>query len=224
MTKPATDRVRVRRYPERGAYDRATVDSILDEALVCHLGFVHDGQPYVIPTLHARVGGTVYVHGSAASRMLRTLAAGVPVCLTVTIVDGLVLARTAYNQSANYRSAIVLGTARLVDDPDEKLRALEAFTEQLVPGRWAEVRPPSASELKATTVAALPLEECSAKVRSGQPGDSGKDLDYPVWAGVVPLAVRAGEPVPAPDLAAGLEPPAYALDLDAARAARHSAS
>ncbi|MCC6224528.1 MAG: pyridoxamine 5'-phosphate oxidase family protein [Thermoleophilia bacterium] len=224
MTEPVTDRTRVRRHPERGAYDRATVDAILDEALVCYLGFVHDGQPYVIPTLHARVGDTVYLHGSAASRMLRTLAAGAPVCLTVTIVDGLVLARTAYNQSANYRSAMVLGRARIVDDPDEKLRALEAFTEQLVPGRWAEVRPPSPSELKATTIAALALAECSAKARSGPPGDSGEDLDYPVWAGVVPLAVRAGAPVAAPGLAAGLEPPAYALDLEAARAARLASS
>ncbi len=219
MHKTST-RTRVRRHPERGAYDRATVDAILDEALYCHLGFVVDGQPYVIPTLHARVGDTVYLHGSAASRLIRTLAGGVPACLTVTLVDGLVLARSAYNHSVNYRSAVVLGSARTVDDPDEKLRALEAFTEQLVPGRWADVRPPNEKELKATSVLALALDECSAKVRTGPPGDDEEDLALAVWAGVLPLRLQAVAPVPDSRLAAGTPVPAYALDLEQARAAR----
>jgi nitroimidazol reductase NimA-like FMN-containing flavoprotein (pyridoxamine 5'-phosphate oxidase superfamily) len=213
-------RTRLRRHPERGAYDRATVDAILDEALYCHLGFVVDGQPYVIPTLHARVGDTVYVHGSAASRLIRTLAGGVPACLTVTLVDGLVLARSAYNHSVNYRSAVVLGSARPVDNPDEKLRALEAFTEQLVPGRWADVRPPNEKELKATSVLALALGECSAKVRTGPPGDDEEDLALDVWAGVLPLELRALAPVADSRLPAGTPVPTYALDLERARATR----
>src|SRR3990170_382937 len=215
-----TTRTRVRRHPERGSYDREAVAAILDEGLHCHLGFVHDGQPYVIPTLHARVGDTVYVHGSGASRMVRTLADGVPVCLTVTLVDGLVLARSAYNHSVNYRSAVVLGTARLVDDPEEKLRALEAFTEQLIPGRWVDARPPSAKELKATAVLALPLDECSAKVRTGPPGDDEDDYELDVWAGVIPLKVQALPPVADPRLGPGLASPAYALEYERVRRAR----
>jgi uncharacterized protein len=204
-----TARTRVRRVPKRAAYDRATVDAILDEALHCHLAFVDDGQPYAIPTLHARVGDLVYVHGSAASRMVRTFAAGAPACLTVTLIDGLVLARSAFHHSMNYRSAVLLGTLRPVEDPAEKARALEAFTEQLVPGRWAEVRPPSRKELKATTVLAMRLDEASAKVRGGGAVDDEPDYALPVWAGVVPLALTPGAPEPDDRLPGGVEPPAY---------------
>ena len=187
--RPA-DRIRVKREPHRGRYDRATIDAILDEALICHLGFEVDGQPYVIPTLHARIGDRVYVHGSAASRMLRELAGGVRVCLTVTLVDGLVLARSVFNHSINYRSAVLLGMATLVEG-EEKLAALQALTEQLAPGRWEEARQPTPQELKATWILALPIEEASAKVRSGPPEDEPEDLQLPVWAGVVPVHLAA---------------------------------
>ena len=199
-----TARTRVRRHPERGSYDREAVAAILDEGLHCHLGFVHDGQPYVIPTLHARVGDTIYLHGSSASRMLRALGEGVAACLTVTLIDGLVLARSVYNHSVNYRSAVVLGVARPVDDPEEKLRALEAFTEKLLPGRWPEARSPSPKELKSTAVLSMPLEEFSVKSRSGPPGDDEADLELDVWAGVLPLHLIAGDPEPDPRLRAGV--------------------
>jgi nitroimidazol reductase NimA-like FMN-containing flavoprotein (pyridoxamine 5'-phosphate oxidase superfamily) len=220
MPPAASTRTRVRRHPERGAYDRGAVEAILDEALYCHLGFVARGQPYVIPTLHARVEDTVYVHGSSASRMIRTLAGGVPACLTATLVDGLVLARSAYNHSVNYRSAVVLGIARRVDDRGEKLRALEAFTEQMIPGRWADARPPNEKELKATSVLALTLDEFSAKVRTGPPGDDEADLALDVWAGVLPLKLQALPPVPDPRLRAGTPVPAYAADLERVRHTR----
>jgi nitroimidazol reductase NimA-like FMN-containing flavoprotein (pyridoxamine 5'-phosphate oxidase superfamily) len=181
----------VRRHPERAAYDRETIDAILDEALICHLGFEVDGQPYVIPTLHARVGDKVYVHGSAASRMLRHLASDVRVCLTVTLVDGLVLARSVFNHSVNYRSVVVLGTARLVEGDDEKVEALHALTEQLAPGRWEEARQPTAKELKATWILSLPIEEASAKVRTGAEEDEPEDENLPVWGGVVPVHLVA---------------------------------
>ena len=192
---PPDKRIRVRREPHRGHYDRETIDAILDEALICHLGFDVDGQPYVIPTLHARVGDNVYVHGSAASRMLRHLASDVRVCLTVTLFDGLVLARSVFNHSVNYRSVVLLGTARLVEDDEEKVDALHALTEQLAPGRWDEARQPTATELKATWILSLPLDEASAKVRTGPEEDEPEDLDLPVWAGVVPvhLATEPGE-------------------------------
>jgi nitroimidazol reductase NimA-like FMN-containing flavoprotein (pyridoxamine 5'-phosphate oxidase superfamily) len=199
-----TQRTRVRRAPKRGVYEREAVDAILDEALVCHLGFVQDGQPFVIPTIHARVGDVVYVHGSSASRMIRTLGGGFPACLTVTLVDGLVLARSVFNHSMNYRSVVVLGTARAVADRGEKLLALEQFTEQLIPGRWTEVRPPSATELKATAVMALALDECSAKMRVGPPGDDEGDYALDVWAGVVPLRLQALPPVADPRLRPGI--------------------
>jgi nitroimidazol reductase NimA-like FMN-containing flavoprotein (pyridoxamine 5'-phosphate oxidase superfamily) len=204
-----TERTRVRREPQRGAYDRATIDAILHEALVCHLGFVHDGQPYVIPTLFARLGDELFVHGSSASRMLRTLDGGVDACLTVTHVDGIVLARSIFNHSINYRSVVVLGRASAVPDPDEKLRALEAFSDRLLPGRWADVRPPTAIELKATSVLRMPLDEASAKVRSGPPKDDEADYDWPVWAGVIPLALTVGEAEADPRLAAGFEAPVW---------------
>ena len=187
--RPA-DRIRVKREPQRGVYDRATIEAILDEALLCHLGFEVDGQPYVIPTLHARVGDRLYVHGSAASRMLRHAATGVPLCATVTLFDGLVLARSVFNHSVNYRSVVVFGTATLVGD-DEKREALRALTEQLAPGRWDEARQPTDTELKATWILSLPLDETSAKVRTGAEEDEPEDLDLPVWAGVVPVHLAA---------------------------------
>ena len=183
-------RIRIKREPQRGRYDRETIDLILDEALLCHLGFEIDGQPYVIPTLHARVGDKLYVHGSAASRMLRHLAGGVRVCVTVTLFDGLVLARSVFNHSVNYRSVVLLGEATLVED-DEKLAALHALTEQLAPGRWEEARQPTAKELKATWILSLPIEEVSAKVRNGPPEDEPEDEDLPGWAGVVPVHLAA---------------------------------
>jgi nitroimidazol reductase NimA-like FMN-containing flavoprotein (pyridoxamine 5'-phosphate oxidase superfamily) len=207
--KPSSDRTRVRREPQRGVYDRRTIDSILDEALVCHLGFVQDGQPFVIPTLFARIGDEVFVHGSSASRMLRTLDGGVDACLTVTLVDGVVLARSIFNHSINYRSVVVLGRAAAVPDPDEKRRALEAFTNRLLPGRWAEARPPTATELKATSVLRMPLDEASAKLRTGPPKDDEADYDWPVWAGVIPLHLAAGPPVPDVRLHPGLTPPVW---------------
>jgi nitroimidazol reductase NimA-like FMN-containing flavoprotein (pyridoxamine 5'-phosphate oxidase superfamily) len=186
------ERIRIKREPQRGRYDRETIDAILDEALLCHLGFEVDGQPYVIPTLHARVGDKLYVHGSAASRMLRHLSSGVRVCVTVTLLDGLVLARSVFNHSVNYRSVVLLGTATLVE-ADEKAAALHALTEQLAPGRWEEARQPTAQELKATWILALPIDEASAKVRSGPPEDEPEDEHLPVWAGVVPLHLAAGQ-------------------------------
>ena len=202
-------RTRVKRLPERGAYDRPTIDAILDEALVSHLGWVQDGQPFVIPTLHARIGDTVYVHGSAASRTIRALGGALPACLTATIVDGLVLARSVFDHSVNYRSVVVLGAARPVDDADEKLAALEAFTEHVLPGRWHEARLPTRKELKATGVLALPLDEASAKLRTGMPTDgTGPDAALDVWAGIVPLALRAGQPIADPLLRPGQRLPA----------------
>jgi uncharacterized protein len=196
--------------PKRGAYDRATIDAILDEALVAHLAFTgEDGQPYAIPTLHARVGDEVWIHGSAASRTLRTLAGGASVCLTATLIDGLVLARSIFNHSVNYRSVVVLGEARAVTSPDEKLAALAAFAERIAPGRWADARGPTPQELKATSVLALRLDEVSAKVRTGPPVDSDADHLLDVWAGVVPTRVVRGEPVPDPALRPGIEVPRY---------------
>ena len=201
-------RTRVRRLPERGRYDREAIDGILDAALVAHLGFLSDGQPFVIPTLHARVGDDVYVHGSSASRTLRELADGVAACLTVTLLDGIVFARSVFEHSMNYRSAVVLGTAAPVVDRDEKLAALEAFTEKLLPGRWAEARPPTPTELKATSILRMPLDESSAKIRDGGPEDGDTpDADLDVWAGHLPLVVTALDPVPDDTLRAGIDVP-----------------
>jgi nitroimidazol reductase NimA-like FMN-containing flavoprotein (pyridoxamine 5'-phosphate oxidase superfamily) len=195
-------RTRLRRMPARGDFQRETIEAILDEALVSHLGFAVDGDPYVIPTLHARVGDSVYFHGSSASRTIRALAAGAPLCLTVTLLDGLVLARSAVHHSVNYRSVIVLGQARAIVEQPEKMIAIEAFTERLVPGRWSEVRPPTAKELKAIQVLALPLSEASAKLRTGPPLDDEEDYALDTWAGVIPLATVAGVPVPDEQLSA----------------------
>lgn len=207
-TTAPSERSRVRRAPKRADYDRETIDAILDEALVAHLGFVADGQPYVIPTLHARVGDEVLIHGSAASRMVTLLGAGMPACLTVTLIDGLVLARSAFHHSMNYRSVVVLGTARFVEGPDERERALQAFTDKLLPGRWDEVRPPTRQELKGTRVLALPLTEASAKLRTGGPVDDEADYDLDVWAGVIPLALTPDAPQPDERLRAGIAPSA----------------
>jgi uncharacterized protein len=190
-----TPRTKLRRLPRRGAHDRPTIDAILDEALISHIGFVFDGKPAVVPTLHARIGDEVLIHGSAASRMLRALATGIDLCLTATLIDGLVLARSAFHHSVNYRSVVLYGQARLLTEPDAKERALEAFTERLVAGRWADVRWPTRKELKATTVLTLPIEEGSAKIRTGPPIDDEPDYELDVWAGVVPLKLTRGEPV-----------------------------
>jgi nitroimidazol reductase NimA-like FMN-containing flavoprotein (pyridoxamine 5'-phosphate oxidase superfamily) len=201
-------RVRVTRLHERARYDREAIDAVLDAGLVAHLGFVSDGQPFVIPTLHARIGDDVYVHGSAASRTLRALGDCIAACLTVTLLDGIVLARSVFEHSMNYRSVVVLGTAVPVDEPDEKLAALEAFTEKLLPGRWAEARPPTRKELKATSVLRLPLDEASAKIRDGGPEDGDTpDAELDVWAGHVPLVVKALAPVPDPTLRSGIPVP-----------------
>jgi uncharacterized protein len=208
---PPSERVRLRRKRERGCYEREVIDAILDEGLIAHLAIVDEqGQPFAIPTLHARSGDLVYCHGSTASRTLRALAAGVPACLTVSLIDGLVLARAAMHHSANYRSAMLIGQARVVEDLDEKQRALRAVVEHIVPGRWDDVRAPSENELKATAVLALPIEEASAKVRSGGPVDDEEDYGSSAWAGVIPLLSSAGAPEPDQRLRAGVAPPAYA--------------
>jgi nitroimidazol reductase NimA-like FMN-containing flavoprotein (pyridoxamine 5'-phosphate oxidase superfamily) len=205
-----TERTRVRRLPQRAVYDRAAIDAILDEGLVCHVGFAVDGQPYVLPTTYARVGDRLYVHGSAASRMLRALAGRAPVCVTVTLLDGLVLARSAFHHSMNYRCVVVLGTAVAVTDESERLAALEAIVEHVVPGRWPEVRPPDARELRATGLLRLDLAEVSAKVRSGPPLDDEEDLGLPCWAGVIPLRLVPQAPVADRRLAEDVALPAHA--------------
>lgn len=207
-TTAPSERVRVRRVHDKARYERNAVKAILDEALVAHVGFAHEGQPFVIPTLHARLGEDVYVHGSSASRTLRAVGATVPMCLTVTLLDGMVFARSMFEMSANYRSVVVLGEARPVTDPDEKLRALEAFSEQVMPGRWQDARRPSRKELKATAILALSLAEASAKISAGGPDDGeSEDAALDVWAGHVPIRLVAGEPVPCPQLRSGIPLP-----------------
>lgn len=205
-TYTPTERTQVKRLPKRGVYDKAQVHAILDEGYLCHVGFSLDGQPYVIPTLYVRADERIYFHGSAASRMLRSAGDGAPVCLTVTLVDGFVLARSAFHHSMNYRSVVVLGSARLVTDNAEKREALHAFTNHMVPGRWEEVRQPTDQELKATSVLALELNEVSAKVRTGPPLDDEEDYALPIWAGVVPVQIKFEEPVPDPRVLAGIHP------------------
>ena len=189
-------RTQVTRLPKRAVYDQAQVHAILDEGFLCHVGFTVEQQPYVIPTGYVRAGERLYIHGSAASRMLRKLDQGIQVCVTVTLIDGLVLARSSFHHSINYRSVVVLGSARLVLDRDEKIDALRRFTNHIVPGRWEEARQPTDQELKATSVLVLPLEEVSAKVRTGPPIDDEEDHAIPIWAGVVPVRMVAGEPTP----------------------------
>ncbi len=213
----SSERSTVKRLPARGVYDRAVIHEILDAGIVCHLGFVVDSQPFVIPTTYVRVDETIYVHGSPASRMLQTLELGVAACLTVTLVDGLVLARSAFHHSINYRSVVVFGTATLVNDPDEKLAALHALTDHLIPGRWQEIRQPSPQELKRTLVLGLRIDEASAKIRVGPPIDEEEDYELDMWAGVVPLKLAAAEPVPDPRLPAGISAPGYATDYTGPR-------
>jgi len=193
-----TPRTRVVRLAKRGVYDRESVYRILDEAFLCHVGFTVDGQPFVIPTSFGRRDSTLYLHGSAASHMLRQMKTGIPVCVTVTLLDGLVLARSIFNHSMNYRSVVILGHATPVDDPQEKLEALHILSEHIIPGRWNDARQPTESELKATSVLRLPIEEFSAKIRTGPPIDDEEDYSFPTWAGVVPLAIQAGEPIDDP--------------------------
>jgi nitroimidazol reductase NimA-like FMN-containing flavoprotein (pyridoxamine 5'-phosphate oxidase superfamily) len=209
-----TDRTTLRRLPARGFYDRDLVYKILDEGFICHVGFVVDTQPIVIPTGYGRIGDQLYIHGSQASRMLRTLKTGVAACVTVTLVDGLVLARSAFHHSINYRSVVIFGNAKLVDDAQEKLAALLAFSEQVIRGRWNDVREPTEQELKATTVLVLPLDEVSAKVRTGPPIDDEADYELPVWAGVIPLRVIAREPIPDPRLPSEIAVPEYVLTYE----------
>jgi len=205
-----TYRSTIKRLPKRGNYERTIVEQILDEGLVCHVGFVVDSQPFVIPTAYGRVGDRLYIHGSPASRMLRTLQGGIEVCVNVTLLDGLVLARSAFHHSMNYRSVVVFGTATTVEDADEKLEALRAFTEHVVPGRWAQVRPPTRQEVAGTLVLSLPLTEASAKVRTGPPMDDEADYELPVWAGEIPLHLTASEPIDDSRLLEGIGIPAYA--------------
>ncbi len=203
-----TKKTALKRLPKRAEYDREAVYAILDEGFVCHVGFVVDGQPFVIPTGYARSGDRLYIHGSQASRMLRTLRDGVDVCLTVTLIDGLVIARSAFHHSMNYRSVVVFGRARVVDEPLEKMEALRALTEHIAPGRWEQSRQPNESEMKATMVLALPLTEVSAKVRTGPPLDDEEDYELPFWAGVIPLNLKPEPPVDDPRLAPNIKPPA----------------
>jgi nitroimidazol reductase NimA-like FMN-containing flavoprotein (pyridoxamine 5'-phosphate oxidase superfamily) len=207
-----TERTTLKRLPKRGEYDRERVYAILDEAFICHVGFVVDGRPVVIPTGYGRLKDTLYIHGSAASRMLRTLSEGIEVCVTVTLIDGLVLARSAFHHSFNYRSVVVFGRARVVTDEAEKMTALRAFTEHVIPQRWDDVREPNESEMKATTVLALPLVEASAKIRTGPPIDDDEDHALPVWAGVLPLRLATGEPVDDEQLRPGTVVPRYVRD------------
>jgi hypothetical protein len=204
-----TQRTNIKRLPQRGNYDRSLIEQILDEALICQVGFVVEGQPFVIPTAYGRVGDRLYIHGSPASRMLRTLKAGVEVCVTVTLLDGLVLARSAFHHSMNYRSVVIFGKATVVEAATEKLEALRAFTEHIVPGRWAEVRSPTAQELAGTLVLSLPLTEASAKVRTGPPSDDEADYALPVWAGELPLRLTTLTPVADPQLPPEVALPAY---------------
>jgi nitroimidazol reductase NimA-like FMN-containing flavoprotein (pyridoxamine 5'-phosphate oxidase superfamily) len=205
-----TERTRVVREPHRGVYDRDAAYQILDEGFICHVGFVLDGQPFVIPTGYGRDGDNLYIHGSAASRMLRNLDKGVPVCVTVTLLDGIVLARSIFNHSMNYRSVVVLGTAVLVGNAEEKLAALRTISEHIVPGRWPESRQPYEKEIKATSVMRLPITEFSAKVRQGPPIDDEEDYTFPTWAGVIPLRMEAGDPIDDARLVAGQTVPEYA--------------
>ena len=212
MAFPQTNRTTLKRLPKRGHFDRETIYPILDEGFICHVGFIVDGQPFVIPTGYARVDDNLYIHGSQASRMLKTLAQGIDVCVTITLVDGLVLARSAFHHSINYRSVVVFGTAQLVGDREEKIAALLALSEHFVKGRWDDVREPTEQELKATSVLSLKLEEASAKIRTGPPIDDEEDYSLPIWAGVIPLKVVAGEPINDPRLPDGIEAPEYAKE------------
>src|SRR5579859_5991539 len=216
-TQMPTARTRVVRESDRAVYDRETVYRILDEGFLCHVGFSVDGQPFVIPTSYGRKNASLYIHGSAASRMLRQMKEGVSVCVTVTLLDGLVLARSVFNHSMNYRSVVVLGKATLVDDPAEKLAALRVLSEHILPGRWDDSRQPNQRELKATSVLRVPIEEFSAKVRTGPPIDDAEDYSFPTWAGVIPLDMKAGEPINDPQLDSARAIPKYVREYSRKR-------
>lgn len=207
-----TERTKLKRLPKRGSFDREIVYKILDEAFVCHIGFSVDGQTFVIPTAYGRKGDTLFVHGSAASRMMREMSKGIDACITVTLVDGLVLARSAFHHSINYRSVVIFGTAEIVESESEKNEALFAFTEHLIKGRWADVRQPTSKELKATTVLKLEINEASAKMRTGDPIDDNEDYDLNAWAGVIPLKIQAEKPIDDGLLKDGIKAPDYTLD------------
>jgi uncharacterized protein len=214
-----TTRSELRRIPLRGSHDWDTIGRILDAGFLAHVGFCVEGQPFVIPTLYGREGDKLYLHGSAASRMLRQLETGIPACVTVTLVDGLVLSRSAFDHSMNYRSVVAFGMAKKIVDHVEKIESLRVISEHLIPGRWAEVRGPSESELKATSVLEFSIDEASAKVRTGPPLDNEKDYGSPVWAGVLPLEMRSGTPIPDDNLVEGVTVPDYVLRYDARQVA-----
>lgn len=214
---PRTARNKIARIPERGRYERADVYEIVDASLLCHVGFVAGGEPVVLPTLHARDGDTLLLHGSAATRLIGHVAGGGSVCVTVTHIDGIVLARSVFNHSINYRSAVLFGHGRLVTDDDEKMAALTRFTERLLPGRWDDVRPPNRREMKATGIVAIAIESASAKVRSGPPKDEPEDMMLPAWAGVLPLRQRLDEPIVDEAGVRGVDLPAYLRDFIANR-------
>jgi len=205
-----TDSTTLQRLPQRGTYDKAVVYQILDEAFICHVGFIVDGRPFVIPTSYGRINDNLYIHGAAASRMLRSLQTGIDVCVTVTLLDGLVLARSIFDHSMNYRSVVILGHAKEVTDKEQKLKALYAFSEHVISGRWQDVRKPNKKELAATMVLSVPLQEVSAKIRSGPPIDDPDDMNLPVWAGEIPLAIVAGQPVADPHILPNIDLPEYA--------------
>lgn len=218
MDFPKTKRTTLKRLPKRGVYDRESVYGILDEGFICHVGFAVDGKPVVIPTGYARVDDRLYIHGSQASRMLRTLSEGIDVCVTVTLIDGLVLARSAFHHSINYRSVVVFARASLVEDANDKNAALFAFSEHVIPGRWNDVREPTPEELQMTTVLWLELTEASAKVRTGPPLDDEEDYSLPVWAGVIPLQLTSAEPLRDPRLPESMPVPSYVKNYQRGRA------
>jgi nitroimidazol reductase NimA-like FMN-containing flavoprotein (pyridoxamine 5'-phosphate oxidase superfamily) len=222
MSKPPSERTTVKRKPQRADYDRATIDKVLDEGLICHVGFAVDGQTFVLPMIHVRVGDKIYLHGSPASRTLQALAQGAESCLTVTLLDGLVLARSAMHHSMNYRSVVLFGNASVVDNPRDKSAALRALTEHLIPGRWADVRGPTDQELRQTMVLSMAIQEASAKVRTGPPLDDEADYELPVWAGVVPLRLTAGSPLADSRLKPGVPPPEYATRYQGPKSAPSS--
>ena len=208
-----TDKNKIKRLPKRGDYDKKAVYEIVDASLIGHVGIVQDGAPIVIPTLIARDGDTLLLHGAATSRLMNESGSGIEVCVSVTHVDGLVLARSVFHHSVNYRSAVLFGTGHMVIDPDDKMKALEAFTEKLIPGRWDDSRLPYDNELKATSVVALPIDLASAKVRVGDPGDDEEDINLPYWSGVLPMKTVFGDPIDAPNLPAGIPIPDYITTL-----------
>jgi nitroimidazol reductase NimA-like FMN-containing flavoprotein (pyridoxamine 5'-phosphate oxidase superfamily) len=209
VNQPPSDRTTVKRLPKRAAYDRDTIHAILDQGLVCHVAFTVNGQPTVIPTIYVRIGEVVYLHGSPASRMLQLVARGEEVCIAVTIVDGLVLARSAFHHSINYRSVVLFGRGSQVSEPERKNEVLRTLSDHIIAGRWDDVRLPSADELRKTLVVSIPLDEASAKVRTGPPLDDKEDYELPMWAGVLPLRLAAATPIPDPRLKPGIVPPAY---------------